>query len=66
MIESDDSDRLLTWANVNTLPLRSGVHTDNWVDRFDILTAYRKSSRPITVALGYTAVHRRQTLEIRL
>ena len=66
MVESDDSDRLLTWANVYTLPLRSGVYTDKRMDRFDILTAYRKSSRPITVALGYTAVYRRQTLEIRL
>jgi hypothetical protein len=66
MIESDDSNRLLTWVDVYTLPLRSGVHTDKGVGCFDFLTAYRKSSRPITVGLGYGAVYRRQTLEIRL
>jgi len=55
-----------SWVDVYTLPLRSGVHTDNGVDRFDFPTAYRKSSRPITVGLGYGAMYRRQTLEIRL
>ena len=66
MIESDDGSRLLTWVDVYTLPLRSGVHTDKGVDRFDFLTPYGKSSRATTVGLVYGAVYRSQTLEIRL
>lgn len=55
-----------SWVDVYALPLRSGVYTNKGVDGFDFLTAYGKSSGTITVGLGYGAVYRRQTLEIRL